>query len=521
MVDLNATPEPLRQAYEELRAENVRLQGVIKLKDEQIRLLNLEKWGPKADKLSPDQLALLPQELVVRPAEVEREATLPEAQKQLPKARQPRPNHPGRAELPAHLPRREVIIGCTPEECHCQKCGAERPVIGYETREELDCVPAQFFVRVIKREKRGSHCLPEQGVTVAPAPLQIVPKSKLSNNVIIETLAAKFQQHTPVYRFCAMLEENHGLELSRQTLNQAILRAADLLRAVVAAMASELLRGNYIQADETTLPCQKGEKTGKNHRAFLWEFSSPGGIVVFQFEMGRARAGPKAFLQGFQGILQCDGYAAYDDLGEGITCLACMTHIRRGFVEAAKLAPEDPLPPELVREFARLYQIEREAKENNLTAAERREVRQTQSKPILDSLQQRLIAVRQQATLGSKLAKACAYALGQWPRMELYLKHGHVEIDNNWCEGAMRPIALGRKNWLHVGHESAGPKIAAIASIVETCRRLDIPLRAYLSDILPKLGECPISRVAELTPSAWKAALPRPSCAIPQSITAA
>ena len=506
MVDLNATPEQLRQAYEGLQAEIVRLHVVIKLKDEQIRLLNIEKWGPKADKLSPDQLALLPQELVVRAAEVEREATLPEAQKQWPKARQPRPNHPGRAELPAHLERREVIIPCAPGECHCAKCGAERPVIGYEIREDLDCVPAQFFVNVIKREKRGSHCWPEQGVTVAPAPPQIVPKSKLSNNVIIEAIAAKFQQHTPLYRLCALLEENYGLELSRQTLNQAILRAADLLTAVSRAMASELLRGDYIQADETTLPCQKPEKTGRNHRAFLWEFSRPGGNVVFQFDMGRARAGPKAFLQGFQGILQCDGYAAYNDLGEGITYLACMAHIRRGFIEAAQLAPEDPLPPELVREFARLYQIERAAKEKNLTAPERREVRQSQGKPIMQSLQERLIEVRQQALLGSKLAKACDYALGQWPRMELYLEHGRVEIDNTWCEGAMRPIALGRKNWLHVGDQSAGPKIAAIASIVETCRRLDIPLRAYLSDILPKLGEGPSSRVAELTPAAWKAA---------------
>lgn len=511
MVDLNATPEQLRKAYEELQAENFRLQVVIKLKDEQIRLLNLEKWGPKADKLAPDQLALLSQELVVSAAEVEREATLPEAQKQLPKAKQPRPNHPGRAELPAHLERREVIIPCAPAECQCAQCGAERPVIGYELREELDCVPAQFFVKVIKREKRGSHCLPEQGVTVAPAPLQITPKSKLSNNFIIETLAAKFQQHTPVYRLCALLEENYGLELSRQTLNQAILRAADLLTAVVRAMASELLRGDYIQADETTLPCQKPEKTGQNHRAFLWEFSRPGGIAVFQFEMGRARAGPKAFLQGFQGILQCDGYAAYNDLGEGITYLACMAHIRRGFIRAAKLAPEDPLPRELVGEFARLYQVEREAKEQNLSETQRREVRQTQGKPIMESLQKRLIEVRQQATVDSKLAKACDYALGQWSRMKLYLEHGRVEIDNNWCEGAMRPIALGRKNWLHLGDESAGPKVAAIASIVETCRRLAIPLRAYLSDVLPQLGEWPIARVAELTPSSWKAARSRTS----------
>src|SRR5262245_24834711 len=107
---------------------------------------------------------------------------------------------------------------------------------------------------------------------------------------------------------------------------------------------------------------------------------------------------------------------------------------------------------------------------------------------------------------GGTLAKACAYALGQWSRLEQYLKDGRIEIDNNWCEGGIRPLALGRKNWLHIGSEAAGPKVAAIMSIVETCRRLDINLRAYLNDVLPKLGDWPAKRVAELTPTAWKAA---------------
>ena len=193
-------------------------------------------------------------------------------------------------------------------------------------------------------------------------------------------------------------------------------------------------------------------------------------------------------------------------MGEGILYLACMAHIRRGFVQAAELAPADPLPREVVHALDRLYTIERQAKETNLPPAQRQELRQSQSKSIMESLQKRLLEVRQQAILGSKLAKACDYALGQWSRMELYLEHGHGEIDNNWCEGAMRPIALGRKNWLHLGDESAGPKVAAIASVVETCRRLDIPLRTYLSDVLPMLGDYPVNRVRELTPSAWKAA---------------
>jgi len=262
---------------------------LLRLKDEQIRLLNFRLFGPKGEKLSPEQIQLLFQEVSVMAGEVEQEA--------------------------------------------------ERPVIGYETREELACEPARFRVRVIKREKRGSHCLDEQGVATAPAPAQIVPKGKLSNEFIIETLVRKYQLHLPVYRQCAALWEDFRIELSRKTLNDAILAAGELLRPVVGAMRLELLSGGYIQADETTMPCQTGERTGRNHRAFVWEFSRPRDIVVFEFQLGRGREGPREFLRGFRGKLQSDGYSAYDKLGEGIVYVACAAHVRRGFVDAAKIAP--------------------------------------------------------------------------------------------------------------------------------------------------------------------------------------
>lgn len=512
-LDLKTLPPEVSQAFAAMQAEISRLQRVLSLKDEEIRLLNIRRWGPKADKLSTDQLALLPTELVVDTQEVEREAQLPQKAKAsagVARAKAPRDPHPGRTILPAHLERREEIVACHPADCTCKVCGQPRPVIGYEVREELGCKPAEFFVRVIKREKRGSHCEPGQGVVVAPAPNQIVPKSKLSDNFIIEVLAAKFQQHTPVYRQCASLLEDHGIDLSRQTLNAAILVATELLVPVVRAQADELIAGNYLQADETTVPCQVADKSGRNHLAYLWEYGRPGGPVVFDFRMGRGRkAGPGEFLKRFQGKLQSDGYAAYDKLGEGIRFVACMAHIRRKFVDTAKLTPLDPLPVEIVHQIGLLYKIEAEARSRNLNADQRLELRVSRSTPIMTALKARILQIRQEISPDRALAGACDYALGQWERMEEYLKDGQVEIDNNWCEGAMRPIALGRKNWLHIGDETAGPKIAAIISIVETCRRLDIPLREYLRDILPKLGTWPINRVGELTPTAWKAARSR------------
>ncbi len=504
-----------RKAFQGLQAENARLGKVIRdqdkllqIQDEKIRLLNLRLWGPKGEKLSPAQTALLFQEASVTAAEVQQEAQRPEPEKEnpLPKAKAPRPNHPGREKLPEKLERREVIIPCHPQDCHCEKCGAERPIIGYDTSEELVCQPATFYVRVTKREKRGSHCLEEQGVATAPAPAKIVPKSKLSNEFIIEALAQKYQQHLPVYRQCAVLADNQGIELSRKTVTDSILASGQLLRAVVRAQAVELVRGSYLQADETTVPVQTGEKTGRNHQAYLWQFGQPGGPVVFDFQMGRGREGPETFLRGFVGKLQCDGYRVYDKLGPGIVYVGCMAHARRGFVDAAKLAPLNPLPVEILGLFGQLYQVEDKARQGSLGPEARLALRQEQSAPLMAALKTRLVEIRQQIAPGGKLAQACDYALGQWSRLEEYFKDGRLEIDNNWCEGGMRPLALGRKNWLHIGRPEAGPKVAAIASIVETCRRLDINLRAYLTNVLPKLGDWPSNRVAELTPAAWKAA---------------
>lgn len=508
MTSTDTTSTITLEAFQALQSEVARLQQIIKLKDEEIRLLNVRRFGPKGEKLSPAQIVLLLDEISLTQAEVAQEADRPEADKKdpLPKTKRSRPNHPGRNVLPEHLERREEIIPCCAKDCQCSKCGAERPIIGYEVREELACKPAEFWVRVIKREKRGSHCQDEEGVATAAIPPQIVPKGKLSNEFIIEVLAQKYQQHLPVYRQCAVLADNYGIELSRKTLTDAILAAGSLLMPVVKAQARELIRGPYIQADETTMPCQTEEKSGRNHRAFVWEFSRPEGVVVFEFQMGRGRAGPKEFLKGFRGKLQTDGYAAYADLGEGIVYAGCMAHARRGFVDALKVAPKDPLPAEIIERIGQLYAIERDMRLAGLGPTDRLAERQKKSVPIMAALKTRIVEIRQQLPPGGQLAKACSYALGQWTRLEEYLKDGLVEIDNNWCEGGMRPLALGRKNWLHVGSPEAGPKIAAIMSIVETCRRLKINLRQYLNAVLPKLGDWPVNRVAELTPTAWKAA---------------
>ncbi len=504
---LNQLSPELKAQVQLVLSERDRLQVENQLLRQTVRLLQLEKYGPGSEKLSDQQLQLLDQEPSVTTAEVQAEAARgPLTQRRTKRA--PNQGHPGRAPLPPHLERREVIIPCAPEQKCCPHCGEERPIIGYEVTEELDVDPVHYFVRVTKREKRASHCLAEEGVVTAACPPKIIPKSKLSNELIVELVVRKFDEHMPVYRQCQSLERDAQVELSRQTVVESIMAVGQLLRPVVQVLAKELIQSGYIQADETPVPCQSGRTAGKNHQAYMWQFSRPEGPVVFDFRMGRGREGPKQFLQGFAGTLQCDGYAAYDDLGPGITYAACWSHARRGFHKAHQLAPEDPLPLEIIEQIRGLYQVEEQARLQGLSPQARLAARQERSRPLVDALKARILAVAQQATPASQLGKACKYALGQWPRLEVYLKDGRLEIDNNWCENGMRKVALGRRNWLHIGSEQAGPKVATIASIVETCARGGVNVRQYLSQVLPKLPTWPINKVAQLTPLAWKLAPP-------------
>lgn len=227
-------------------------------------------------------------------------------------------------------------------------------------------------------------------------------------------LARKYQQHLPIYRQCAVLADDHGIELSRKTLDAAVLAAGGLLQAVVRAQAAQLVAGSYLQADETTVPCQSPEKSGRNHRAYVWEYSVPAGPVVFDFQMGRGREGPREFLKNFRGKLQCDGYAGYDDLGEGITYIGCMAHMRRGFVDVAKVAPNDPRPAGIIERIGKLYGVEEQCRLAGLGPAERLAARQRSSAPVMEALKRRLVELRQEAVPGTRLAQACDYALGQW-----------------------------------------------------------------------------------------------------------
>jgi transposase len=474
----------------------------VQLLEERLRLIRIAKYGPGSEKLSDAQLELLELEPGVSSAEVKAESE----RDQLKLPLKPRRKHPGRQELPANLPRVEKIIACTPEQCVCGNCGKENSVIGYETSEQLDVKPAQYFVVVTKREKRACKSCAEQGVECAPRPVRIIEKGLASDRVVIDTVVSKYADYVPLYRQSAILERETGIELSRATLDGWVMRVGESLRPISAAMGRQLLSGSYIQADETTVGVQMHDGRGKNHQAYLWQYSRPGGPVVFDFRMGREREGPKQFLGDFEGILQTDGYGAYDHIGgKGIVHAGCWAHARRKFFEAVKLNPKDQSSIQIVAQINELFAIDAQAREEGLSPMDRHVLRSDKTKPLLEQIKAAIQAARGSALPKSALAKACDYTLTLWTRLTRFLEYPELELSNNLAENAIRPIAIGRKNWIHLGSKEAGPRVAAILSIVETCRRLSLPIRDYLASVLPGLEDFPANRVAELTPSAWAA----------------
>ena len=223
--------------------------------------------------------------------------------------------------------------------------------------------------------------------------------------------------------------------------------------------------------------------------------------------MGRGREGPKQFLGRYEGILQTDGYAGYHRVGgPEMIHAACWAHARRKFYEAAKLHPDDAVATRIVAAINELFAIDARDSAQKLDHTARHQLRQQEATPLLERLRSEIKATLHSALPASALGKACNYTLALWHKLSRFLQHPQLELSNNLVENSMRPIALGRKNWIHLGSQQAGPKIAAILSTMESCRRLNIPVRDYLTHVLPRLANLPAVQIDQLTPSAWQAA---------------
>jgi transposase len=477
----------------------------IQLLEEKLRLQRIAKYGPGGEKLSNLQLELLEFEPGVSNVEVTAESdrdalpSTPEKKK--------RRRHPGRQTLPADLPRVERVIACTPEQCICGNCGTGTKVIGYEVSEVLEVKPAEYFVQVTKREKRACKKCEEQGVAMAPLPVRIIDKSLVSDRIIIDTIVGKYADHNPLYRQSVIFLRDAGIDISRATMCGWVMTVGEMLAPVVGAMRRELLAGSYIQADETTVDVQMHDRRGKNHQAYLWQYGTPGGSTIFDFRMGRDREGPASILDKFEGILQTDGFISYVSGVGGLKMVhaACWSHSRRKFVDAIKLNKLDAASISIVELMDKLFAIDARARDEKMDHTARHALRQQEAPPLLDKIHAQILALSKNVLPKSAAGEACTYTVKLWKKLTCFLEYPELELSNNLAENSMRGVALGRKNWIHIGSPQAGPRVAAILSVVESCRRLRIPVREYLNEILPGLANRSIQQVADLTPAAWAA----------------
>jgi transposase len=408
---------------------------------------------------------------------------------------------PRRVALPATFPRREIRH--EPEQTQCS-CGCTLERIGEDVSEKLDYTPGVFEV---ERHIRGKWvCRSCERLIQAPVPPHIIDKGIPTAGLLAQVLIAKYLDHAPLYRQESIFERA-GLALPRSTLAQWVGACGVKLQPLVEALRSLLLSRAVLHADETPVPMLR-PGLGRTHRAYLWSYSSSEydelPAVVYDFAESRGGMHAREFLGSWSGKLVCDDYSGYKALFErGVIEIGCMAHARRKFHDLYVNHRSD-LAEEALKHFGALYEIEREAREQKLDAEGRRQLRQQRSKPIAETLRQWLTRQRGQVPDGSATAKAIEYSLGRWAALMRYLDDGDLPVDNNHIENRIRPVALGRSNWLFAGSLRAGQRAAAVMSLIQSAKLNGHDPYRYLKDVLERLPTQPASRIEELLPHRWR-----------------
>jgi transposase len=414
----------------------------------------------------------------------------------------------GRQPLPDHLPRIEHRH--EPESCTCGQCGKALVMIGEDITEQLDVEPAKFFVhRHIRPQYACRSC---ETITAAPIPPAVIDGGMAAVGLLAWVMVGKYVDHLPLYRLEQIATRDQVI-LSRSTLADWVGRVGVALQPLADRLAWHLLQGNTIHADETPVP-QLDPGKGKTRKAYLWAYRSNDlepnpRIIVFDYQKGRGGEYAKQFLGDWQGHLMVDDYGGYKalftDNRTGVDnralapCveLACLAHARRKFFDLHQ-ANGSAMALEALQRIGRLYSLEAETKDLGIAA--RQELRLEKSQPILKALHGWLIQTRVMTANGGASAKALDYTLKRWPALIRYADTGHLPIDNNVVENCIRPIAIGKRNWLFAGSERAGQRAAAIQTLFGTAKLNGIEPAAWLKDTLEKLPIWPNSRIDELLP---------------------
>jgi transposase len=400
---------------------------------------------------------------------------------------------PLRAELPAHLARVEQTI--EPENV---PAGAKK--IGEAVTEVLEYQPSNIYVLRIVRPKYVVEASDETTrIIIADLPSLPIPKGNAGASMVAHVMVSKFVDHQPYYRQSQILKRQH-LYISDSTLGGWSNKAIDTqLLPLWEVKKKELLKTSYLMADETPIPVLSKDKPGATHQGYLWVYYDPvNKMAVFDYQKTRGREGPRSFLKGFKGDLQTDGYSAYDKLGPGITFLACMAHARRKFEHARDNDPERAQKALLM--FQELYKTESRARELLPDYEAIKQLRQQESLPILEKLEGFLREEVHRVLPQSAIGKAISYTLNLWPRLKRYTEDGRFCIDNNLIENSIRPVALGRKNYLFAGSHDGAKHAAVIYSFMATCKLHDVNPFEWLTKTLTQLPDCKQSELHKLIP---------------------
>lgn len=426
-----------------------------------------------------------------------------EPEKPEPPPRKPRRRPHGHHVIPHDLPKQEVEIDLPAGERGCPDCGKCREHIGWEIQRRLDWTPASFIEQILKRAKYA--CRDCQGyVATAKAPdgFAVWERGLPGPGLLAQVIVGKYADHLPLYRQ-SRIYTRHGVRLPVSTLDGWVLRAAELFMPVVEAMIQDVLSSGIVQTDDTVVRLLiKGR--GRTAQARLWGYLGDAAHrqVVYEFSPNRSSEHPKTFLKDYRRLLQADAYKGYDALfADGTrTELGCMAHARRYFFEA--LDADRPRADRAIAFIRELYRVEDEARGRR--PAEILALRQARSKPVLAEFRAWLDRENLRLFGSGPIQDAFRYALNQWPALVRYVDIPEASIDNNAMERELRPVAVGRKNFLFVVGATGGPATAVHYSLVQSCRLNGIDPWRYLKDVLGRLSSHPMSRVAELMPRLWK-----------------
>jgi len=490
-----------------LRAENKAQQIEIKLLREKIDLLIRRVFGKSSEQLDDGQLMLLLQGgddgAKKDPASSASPGVLEaEIEKRGKDTAKIKPRKEREARVPEHLPAVDEVI--EPDEVVADP-EAWR-LMGEEITEQLDYKPARFFRRRIIRRKYVKRDEPHQAPIIAPLNT-LQERSIAAPGLLAQIIVAKYCDHLPLYRQEQIYATRHDIAIPRQSMARWIGLAADWLRTIYESIHTGVMAGGYVQVDETPVE-YLSPGNGQTKQGYLWACKRPGCDVSFTWATTRAaRCLDRIIPADFTGTVQCDGYAAYPSFAnrsEGrITLAACWAHARRKFHESLEAAPQQA--GWLLLQIQHLYRIEKQLREAKAGPQQRQAVRASQSRMIIERIHRALsrIKLKGRHLPQSALGKAIDYTLTMWPMLTVYLEDGRVEIDNNPVENAIRPTAIGKKNWLFIGEAEAGQRSAILFTIIEACRSRGIDPQTYLREVLTRLPTLTNRQIKDVTPEAW------------------